>query len=187
MSKLERTRRQQLLREAEGYLELLTDCSEQWPVSPAARDRLAERALDCLRRLEATGGYRRECLFLQGQALRVMERYAEAIVPLTAAAAEAADDIHVWLALGWCHKRTGRLDLAIEALKEALEADPTEAIIYYNLACYWCLAGNTQLALDFLADALEINPNYRDLVNNEPDFDRLRSHPAFLALTSVIV
>ena len=45
----------------------------------------------------------------------------------------------------------GRLDLAIETLQDALDIEPGEAILHYNLACYWSLANNVQLALDFLA------------------------------------
>ena len=34
----------------------------------------------------------------------------------------------IWLALGWCYKRTNRLDLAIEALEEGLTVAPDEAM-----------------------------------------------------------
>ena len=53
------------------------------------------------------------------------------------------ENVRAWLALGWCHKRTGRIDLAIDALEAARNADPDEPLILYNLACYWSLAGES--------------------------------------------
>ena len=98
-----------------------------------------------------------------------------------------AENLHTWLALGWCHKRNQRIDLAIQALEEAMSVDPTEAIIHYNLACYWSLANNPKLAVEYLAEAFTIDPNYRDLVADEPDFDPIRGDHDFRMLTSVIV
>ena len=97
------------------------------------------------------------------------------------------DNFHTWLALGWCNKRIGRLDLAIQSLEEALLVAPDQAIIHYNLACYWSLVNNSKLALRYLTQAFEIDPGFRDLVAGETDFDPIRDHPGFLELTSVIV
>ena len=125
--------------------------------------------------------------FLRGQALRIMERYREAIPSLERSAELDPSNIHIWLALGWCYKRSSRLDLAIQSLEEALSVDESQAIVYYNLACYWSLACNPKLALAYLTRAFELEPPYRDLVAEEPDFDPIRSHPGFRELTSVIV
>ena len=38
-----------------------------------------------------------------------------------------------------------------------------------------------------LANALDIDGNFRDLVGDEPDFDPIRSDPDFKALVQVIV
>ena len=173
--------------EAEGYLDLITVFADLWDLSPAIRDRLAERALTALAHLDDADHSRPDVLYLQGQALRLMERYDEAIDPLRQAAEQEPDNIHTYLALGWCYKRIGRLDFAIEALEDAFSVDPRRAIVHYNLACYWSLAGNTNLALAYLASALEIDPDYRELVADEPDFDPIRNHPSFQELTSVIV
>lgn len=184
---LDRIRRQQSLREAEGYLELISLASEFGPISQAARNAVGERALDILSELEQTRGRRSQVLYLKGQTLRAMERYREALVPLRAAADMDADNLDIWLALGWCHKRTGHLDLAIQALEEALAVDGEHAIIHYNLACYWALANNPKLAVAYLSRAFDIDGHYRDLVSRERDFDTIRNHPEFQMLTSVIV
>lgn len=187
MTEYSRTRRKQIYREAEGYLDLATACVDRFSLDPVTRDRLAQRALDSLGRLDLSGRPRVETFYLQGQALRVMERYSDAIVALDQAIELDPENVHVWLALGWCHKRTGRLDKAIEALEEALQVNDRQAIVHYNLACYWSLARNVKFAIRYLEQAFELDPAYRDLVPEEHDFDPIREHPRFQELMSVIV
>ena len=121
-------------------------------------------------------------LYLQGEALRSLERYADAIVPLRKVAELEPENVRVLLALGWCHKRIGRIDLAIEALETALAADNDEPLIRYNLACYHSVAGDKRQALAYLEAALALDPNYRLLIDHEPDFDPLRGDPEFQAV-----
>jgi Flp pilus assembly protein TadD len=169
-SKEDRIRRMKIQHQAEGYLEL----------------NLPQQALNVLGRLG--GGASRSqaadvrTLYLQGQALRSLERYAEAIVPLEKVAELEPENVQVLLALAWCHKRTGRIDLAITALETALAADGDEPLIRYNLACYHTVAGDKRRALAYLEQALALDPNYRLLVEHEPDFDSLRRDPEFLAV-----
>jgi tetratricopeptide (TPR) repeat protein len=177
----------QALREAEGYLELANGLTEQWPVSAAPRDRLVQRALDTLAPLPATGGHYAHILYLTGLAYRTMHRFAEAVPHLKAAAELDPENIAVWLALGWCYKRTDHLPDAIHSLESALEADRQKAIVHYNLACYWSLAGNADRAIQYLAQSFEIDPNYRELVATETDFDPIRNLPGFQDLLGVIV
>ena len=84
-----------------------------------------------------------------------------------------------WLALGWCHKRIGRIDLAIESLEEALSAEPRDALVHYNLACYWSLAANASKALEELTVALHLKPELRRLISDESDFNTLRGNSTF--------
>jgi tetratricopeptide (TPR) repeat protein len=182
-----RIRRQQILREAEGYLDLITAFGERWPCRSDVRDRVALRVIESLDRIPNPGGMRGHIAFLRGQSLRAMEQYEAAIAPLVEAAELESQNVHVRLALAWCYKRCKRLDLAIQALEEALEIEPNQAILHYNLACYWSLAGNAKTACVFLSQAFELEPDYRDLVHQEHDFDPIRKHPHFQALTSVIV
>jgi Flp pilus assembly protein TadD len=116
-----------------------------------------------------------------------MENFSAATAPLESAATEDPENIHVHLALGWCYKRTGRIDLAICALENAAEHAPYEGIIYYNLACYWALCENVELAIEYLMQSFDLDPEYRDLVSGETDFDGIRDDPDFQMITSVIV
>jgi Flp pilus assembly protein TadD len=124
--------------------------------------------------------------YLMGACLRELRQYREALFPLRRSLALIPDDVRVALALGWCCKRTGRLEEAIAALEHAVAIEPGEAILHYNLACYWSLARDRRRALQYLALALEIDGNYRDFVASEPDFEPLRSDPLFRTLTSAV-
>lgn len=159
------------IREAEGYLEL----------------GLPEQATECLKRRSSLVIQSGRASYLLGEALREAERYNEATAPLERAAELMPSDMHVHLALAWCYKRTGRLECAIEALEQALRHDPLEAILHYNLACYWSLARNRRRALRCLSRALDLDGNYLDLVPYEADFDAIRDDPEFQVLTSLIV
>lgn len=162
-----RIRRTKIQREAEGYLEI----------------GMSRQALDVLSRLGEAEGFDAHTFYLRGEALRMLERYAEAIAPLLRAAEAVPDDVHIWLALGWCYKRSGQIELAIEALQRALSVEPAEeSLLHYNLACYCCLAGHKQRALDHLAQALAIDPGYRQLIDTEPDFNALRHDADFQAV-----
>jgi len=170
-SKENRIRRMKLQHQAEGYLEL----------------GLPQQALQVLGRLgeaENSDAQRADLrtLFLQGEALRSLERYVDAIVPLRKVSELEPENVQVLLALGWCHKRTGRIDLAIEALESALAADNDEPLIRYNLACYHSVAGDKRHALAYLEQALALDPNYRLLIDHEPDFDPLRGDADFQAI-----
>jgi Flp pilus assembly protein TadD len=159
------------VRKAEGYLEL----------------GMSQHALQTLSRLEEPADFDAHVYYLKGVALRDLERYEEAIAPLDQAAKRRPGDVRVWLALGWCHKRTGRVDLAVKDMERALQLDAKDALTHYNLACYLSLAGDKPRALFHLSQALAIDASYRRLVDDEPDFDPIRSDPEFQALTSMIV
>ena len=171
MSAIERIRRQQLVQQAEGYLEL----------------GMAQHALDVLNRCGDLDSLPEYALYLQGECLRSLGQFREALGPLSRAAQANPDDVHVWLALGWCHKRNGRLDLAIESLEEALSVAGDDALVNYNLACYWALAGKPRQAIVYLTRAFDLKDDFRALVAEESDFDPIRDDPAFQALVRVTV
>jgi tetratricopeptide (TPR) repeat protein len=120
-----------------------------------------------------------EASVLKGEALLAVKQYREALKSLELAAAFRPGDPRVALALGWCYKRTNRLAQAIDSLARALREHPDQALLHYNLACYWSLAGNTYQALKELSVALELDSELRSLVAHEADFDRLRGNSEF--------
>lgn len=167
-----RVRRQQLVRQAEGYLEL----------------GMAQHALDVLSRFGDGEALPGTVYFLRGEALRWLKRYDEAVACLNLAAEMSPGrSSEIGLALGWCYKRSGRIDLAIQSLRQAISDEPNQALLHYNLACYLSLAGDKHQAIFFLSRTFTLDQHLRNLVADESDFDNIRSDPDFQALTAVIV
>jgi tetratricopeptide (TPR) repeat protein len=163
MSRISEDQIRKQLDEAEGYLML----------------DLPGRSLEILESRPDWLNMQFEANYLKGEALRSMKHYREALRPLEMAAALRPTDTRVALALGWCYKRTNRLAQAIDSLERALRANPDEALLHYNLACYWSLAGNSSKAVDALSTALEHDADLRSLIADESDFHHLRGNPAF--------
>lgn len=187
MTAMTRHRRQAILREASGYIELAELlCDHDRPL-PASGQRLLERSLALLASLPEPTRSRVDCRLLEGEALRVLGRWDEALACLHGVTVEDPSWLEGWLGMGWCLKRLGRLDEAIKALEQGLAARPREPILLYNLACYHSLGGNLQAAIEFLTTAISIDDRFRDLTYAEPDFDPIRTDPRFVAVTHVTV
>ena len=162
---------QQAVTEAEGYLEL----------------GMANHALATLDRVGKTEVLGSRAVQIKGEALRMAGRHEEAVIVLQHAIDLDPQILSVWLALGWCYKRTGRVGMAIQSLNTALEIEPHNALIHYNLACYWSLRGNKQKALQSLTIVIDIDSHYRDFLDSESDLDPIRWDPHFVAMISAIV
>lgn len=170
MSKQSRARRERLLSEADGYLDL--DMAEQ-----------AHAALDAI---DVTDDLRFRVCFLRGLAFRSQHCHERALEYLEQAYAivhqpntALPDTVPLLMALAWCYKRTDQLPRSIEMMDEAYRLKPKEAVVLYNLACYWCLSGNKSQALSWLGRAIRLDKNFRQLVADETDFDSLRHDPDF--------
>jgi tetratricopeptide (TPR) repeat protein len=162
----ERIRRQ--LDEAEGYLDL----------------DLPWHSLQILESRTKWPSLQFEACLIQGEALRRLNRFREAIVPLETALSLRPGDMGVALALAWCYKRTNRLAQAIDSLEGARKNYPESALLAYNLACYWSLAGNLGRAMIELNLSLKLEPELRNRLADETDFHPLRGHPDFDRLLS---
>ena len=171
MATQETIRLRRLEIEAEGYLEL----------------GMPDHALTAVHRMETMGRLSPHALLIKGHSHFLLDHFEEAVIPLEQAAVLIPNELLVWLSLGWCYKRTGRLDRAIHSLEEGIRLLPAQGILYYNLACYLSLTGRKQEALHHLATALMIEPKFRDEMATESDFDLLRTDPVFQELASIIV
>lgn len=155
-------------REAEGYLEL----------------GMPSQALRVLQQRGKLVHANAHACYLLGETFREMSRYAEAIFPLQRSATLEPDDVDTWLALGWCFKRSGELQLATEALEAAIEHTPKSAVLHYNLACYYSLGNRRLDALRRLKRAFDLDPSLAHLANKEDDFITMRSDVGLRMLIS---
>ena len=176
-----------ILSEVEGYLDLVMVLADRFELDVSARDQVARRVLDFLERIPPDREYDVERLYYRGEALRVMERYEESLESLEEAAELHPDQVHIWLAIGWCEKRLDRIERAISALEEAALIDPENALVHYNLACYFSLAGDADMALDELGKASGVDVHYLNLVKDEVDFDPIRDDPRLALMISELL
>lgn len=185
MTELPRIRQQLILRTAAGYIELGELLVETDKPVPAAAARLLVRALSTLDELPESQRSIPAAALLRGEALRALGHWTEALEPLADVVEGDPRRVEAWLGLGWCLKRLDRLPEAMNALRRGLEADPEQAILHYNLACYLSLSGDTATSVEHLARAISLDDRYRQLTEAEPDFDPIRSDPRFVAATDL--
>ncbi len=76
----------------------------------------------------------------------------------------------------------GQEERARDWAMRALEAGKDEPSIVYNIACYHCLLGEYDQALDCLEHSIEHGFGYRSWVENDTDLTDLKDSPRFLAL-----
>jgi tetratricopeptide (TPR) repeat protein len=127
-----------------------------------------------------------ELNYQRGDALRHLGRHDEALVSFQRAFEEKPDDVDLLMAMAWCYKRTDQLPRAITSMEQAYRIAPKQAVILYNLSCYWSLAGNKTQSLSWLGRALRMDNDYRRLIDDEPDFDSLRNDPDFQLIIRAI-
>lgn len=143
-------------------------------------------ALATLAEIRDAGELTFQVEFMRGDALRHLERHDEALAVFDRAFAVKPDDVDLLMAMAWCYKRTNQLPRAITSMEQAYRVAPKQAIILYNLSCYWSLAGNKAQSLSWLGRALRMDRSLRDLIDEEADFDPLRNDPDFQMMLSVV-
>jgi serine/threonine protein kinase/Flp pilus assembly protein TadD len=68
--------------------------------------------------------------------------------------------------------------------RRAVQSDPTNPLMLYNIGCLYAVAGKPGLALDHLERAMELGMRNRDWLMTDPDLSSLREDPRFTALLS---
>lgn len=82
--------------------------------------------------------------------------------------------------------RIGKKQEALRWASRALEIDPHDAGIQYNVACVFAVAGETERALDCLEAARTAGFGNREWLEKDPDLASLRGHPRFAALMTAV-
>ena len=117
------------------------------------------------------------------------KRKAVASEPATTIIAVGAPKGAPYKATGWergaralRHWETKDWEAAIAELSELHEAYPDAAGILYNLACAESLAGRREDALGHLQESVGLDASFAELAAKDPDFEAIRSEPAFSAV-----
>ena len=119
---------------------------------------------------------------LRGEVYRQKDDYERALKHFERVPTDEGNHLELRMSMAWCFKRIGRLDKAIELLKAAYRDSPKTAVVLYNLACYYSLAGEKEEALSWLGRAIRMDSSYRQRVSREADFDPIRNDQEFLYL-----
>lgn len=157
-----------IAREAEGYYEL----------------GLHDDAIERCDLLLEKGWMELMALAMKAECLRALERWEEGAALYERVLGLDPENVGAFVGLGWCRKRAGRLDLAIESMERLLAARPDEGIGLYNLACYLSLLGDRAGAFDHLDRAIREDDEFRRLAREEEDFDLVRRDPRFARLVA---
>jgi len=172
---------------AEGLLELVTLPAKKFGVRGSMRRRFAKQSLELVAQCgECWHSPKHEARrqMVIGNANRLLKRYHTATIAFRLATKHRPNRSDALVSLAWCQKRTDQLSDAIASLTRALSLAPESAKLHYKLSSYLAEAGQIRAAIYELAFAIEIDPKCRRRAIASPDFDALRLHPAFFALTA---
>lgn len=84
--------------------------------------------------------------------------------------------------LGSLYTKHGRIADGLKMDRRLVKLQPRNATAHYNLACSLALSKRKSDALRSLLLAVELGYSDLDWMQQDPDLEALKSHPAFLAL-----
>lgn len=123
-----------------------------------------------------------EGFFREGERLYEAKQYDQAVAELNQAIEYHPGHIRARLVLGITYLRLGKHDKAREQFQTAIKADANYAPAHYNLACYYALMNQHDLALQSLEKSITLNPRSRNWARSEPDLASLRKLDGFKRL-----
>ncbi len=127
--------------------------------------------------------------FFAAQSYASLGRAAEAEAAYRRAAQVAEDHLalnpddpraYTMCAVALC--RTGQPEAGLACAQRAVEVDPEDAGVCYNVACLYSLEGRIEDALRCLEDAFRHGFGDKAWIEHDPDLEPLRGEPRFQAL-----
>lgn len=76
----------------------------------------------------------------------------------------------------------GQRERGLEWAKRALEANPEDSGMLYNLACFYAIQGEPDESIACLEKAVQLGFGLRGWIENDPDFTSLHDDPRFQAI-----
>ena len=80
----------------------------------------------------------------------------------------------------------GEFEKGLEWARQALELDPNEPMVLYNVACIQSLAGRIEDAIDSLERAVRSGLNQKNWLEHDSNLDALRHHPRYQTLIGLL-
>ncbi len=92
------------------------------------------------------------------------------------------DDARALYLGGGALAQGGQPERGEEWLNRALELDPTNSGVLYNVACYFAVLGKIEKALTCLEKAVQKGFAHKEWIEHDSDLDAIRQEPRFVAL-----
>jgi tetratricopeptide (TPR) repeat protein len=83
------------------------------------------------------------------------------------------NDIQWTISYAYATRRAESIPAAKDILLNAEPKFPEEAIIKYNLACYFCQTGDAESAKNYLKKTFELDSSWREKAFDDPDLEPL--------------
>jgi len=85
-----------------------------------------------------------------------------------------------WNSLGYDLFHAGDIEGALEAFLHAVKLEPTRASAHYNLARIAARMGDKSKAIEHFAKAVELQPDYKASLEEDPDLRPFKDDPEML-------
>lgn len=140
---------------------------------------MPDHALRELDEISDVGNDQYRISMLKGEALQAKREHRLALDEFRLAHLDRPTDLHAMMGMAWCFKRIDQLHNAIDTMKLAYQFHKEIPVVLYNLACYYALAGEKENALSWLGRSLRMDRSLLDELQDETDFDSLRTDADF--------
>jgi Flp pilus assembly protein TadD len=85
-----------------------------------------------------------------------------------------------WNSLGYDLLNAGDLTGALDAFSHAIDLEPARASAHYNVARIFARLGDRARAIEHFLKAVELQADYRDRLDEDPDLRSLKESPELL-------
>lgn len=118
----------------------------------------------------------------KGATYAFLGRYDEGVALIQQAIGMKPDFVYARFNSGLANELAGRWDAALEAYHSAITLDSKDVWSYYGSASIYGRQGNVDKVVEYLKQAIDLQPDVKDVAQNEKDFDPVKDDSRFQAL-----